>query len=503
MSDRLPSIEDIEAELSARTAGAGYRRDPVAFVHDCVDWAPGQGLAPYQDETLAELVVRRRVSCRGPHGLGKTTTAALAVIWFGLTRDPEDWKAPTTASAWRQLSKYLWPEVHKWARRLRWDRLRRGPFDPHTELQVLSLKLRGGEAFALASNDYVLLEGAHASRMLYVFDEAKSIPAATWDAAEGAFATAGADTTDEAYALAISTPGPPSGRFYEIHARRPGYEDWWVRHVSLEEAIAAGRISREWAVARLRQWGAASPVYQNRVLGEFAAADDTSLIPLAWIEAANERWLEWEESGRPGADALTAVGVDVGGGLEGGDETVLAPRAGDVITEVLPYPTGDTMATTGRVKVVLDARGGTAVVDVIGIGAGVVGRLRELKAAVAPFHAANKTDATDRSGELRFLNLRAAAWWGLRERLDPQYGPTLALPPDDLLTGDLTAARMLPPLSDGRLGMEEKAAIKKRIGRSTDRGDAVVMACAYELLRPRVTGSPVGVGSGASVWRIR
>ena len=63
----------------------------------------------------------------------------------------------------------------------------------------------------------------------------------TFDAAEGAFSSVGADLDGVGYALAISTPGEPNGRFYDIHARKPGYEDWWVRHVTLAEAIAAGR----------------------------------------------------------------------------------------------------------------------------------------------------------------------------------------------------------------------------------------------------------------------
>ena len=34
-----------------------------------------------------------------------------------------DWKVVTTASLWRQLSKNLWPEVHKWSRQIDWTKL--------------------------------------------------------------------------------------------------------------------------------------------------------------------------------------------------------------------------------------------------------------------------------------------------------------------------------------------------------------------------------------------
>jgi hypothetical protein len=64
----------------------------------------------------------------------------------------------------------------------------------------------------------------------------------------------------------------------------------------------------------------------------------------------------------------------------------------------------------------------------------------------------------------------------MRELLDPAFGSTVALPPDDLLTGDLTAPRRGKMTSGGKLTVESKLDIRKRLGRSTDDGDAVVMA---------------------------
>ncbi|MFN2510921.1 MAG: hypothetical protein ABR568_05685 [Pyrinomonadaceae bacterium] len=446
-----------------------YRNDRVAFVHDCINWREGEGPTIYQDEILAAATTHKRRSVRGPHGLGKTAIAAQEILHFALTRDGEDWKIPTTASGWRQLTKFLWPEVHKWARRLKWDLIGRPMFDKRLELLGLSLKLSTGEAFALASDDETLIEGAHADSLHYVFDEAKSIKAKTFDAAEGALS--GGDNT-EASALAISTPGEPIGRFYDIHRRKPGYEDWWVRHVTLEECITAGRVSREWAEQRKKQWGEKSAVYQNRVLGEFCATDEDSVIPLAWIELANERWAEWEETKEWAA--FTSVGVDVSRS-QSGDKTCLALRHENVITEIRRSTEVEVMSVTGQVAGILRKRGGQAVVDVIGIGAGVVDRLRELKLNVVAFNASEKSNATDTSGELEFLNLRAAAWWHLRELLDPANGEDIALPPDDELTGDLTAPHW-KVTSAGKIQIESKDDIRRRLGRSTDTGDPVVMA---------------------------
>ena len=206
------------------------------------------------------------------------------------------------------------------------------------------------------------------------------------------------------------------------------------------------------------------------------------MIPLAWVEAANERWYEREAS-FPNL-SIDRLGVDVA--RSGMDKTVLALRAGNTITELRRYSRDDTMITTGRVKGVLTKYpAATAVVDVIGIGAGVVDKLREDKHKVVAFNAAEKSTAKDRAGELGFLNKRAQVWWALRELLDPTNGEEVALPPDDTLTGDLTAPKWTV-VSGGKYQIESKDDIKKRIGRSTDDGDAVAMAF-YEEIRPTIT----------------
>ena len=465
--------------LDAKAKGSRlpWHDDPARFARECVRWPAGTSLADYQAAVLDEPVKHRRVAVRSLHGAGKTTTEALAALWFAVTRDfaGVDWKAPLTAGAWRQLERYLWPEIHLWARRLRWDLIGRGPFSERSELLALSLNLRHGSAFAVASSDPGLIEGAHAESLLFGFDESKSIAPDIWDAAEGALAGPG-----EVFALATSTPGEPSGRFFEIHARRPGLEDWRPRHVTLADALAAGRVSDGWAVQRARQWGEGSAIYQNRVLGEFAASDEDSIIPLAWVEAAAERWRAWREADADFGD-VTHVGVDVA--RSGTDKTVLALRHGDVISELRRYQLSDTMQTTGYVAAVLRAHPqARAVVDVIGVGAGVVDRLREQGfRQTVPFNASERSTRKDRSGELEFLNARSAAWWSLREALDPAYGPVLALPDDDDLIGDLTAPHY-SVTSAGKIQVESKDEIRKRLGRSTDSGDAVVQACFGHVL---------------------
>lgn len=487
-----------------------YYSDPAAFVFDCFDWRDGENPTVYQQEILANIPIKKRVAARGPHGLGKTALASWSILWFALTRDGEDWKAPITASAWRQLTKFLLPEIHKWARRLKWGKVGREPFNARTELQSLSLKLSTGEAFAVASDNPDLIEGAHADCLFYVFDESKAIIDDTFDAAEGAFSGAGDDTGAESYALAISTPGEPAGRFYDIHKRKHGYEDWWVRHVKLQEAIDAGRISEEWAAQRKRQWGEASAVYQNRVAGEFAANEEDTVIPLSWIERANENWQRWVDGGKPGK--FTAVGCDVGGGSETGAKTVMALVYDDYkVDELRKYSRGNpdtaTMETAGRVKGILDKAEanspddeefeGVGVIDVIGIGSGVVHRLKEQKVPVVSFNAgkaakrkigARVEEIKDMTDEFGFVNIRSAAWWQFRELLSPETDIEICLPPDDELTGELTTPKWSIK-SGARIAIESKDDIAKRLGRSTDSADAVIQGVVgRDLASENLTG---------------
>lgn len=431
-------------------------------------------VAPYQEDILRAIVRERRVSARGPHGLGKTALAAWMVLW-AMTVFDRDTKCPTTASAWRQLEKFLWPEIRKWAMRAHWYKL---GLDVQIgrELLMLSFKLGQKEAFAVASDNPALIEGAHASLICYVFDEAKAIPSATWDAAEGAFSGAGTDTGNLAFALAISTPGEPSGRFYDIQSRKPGYGDWWVRHVTLDEALLAGRISQDWVEARREQWGEESAVYQNRVLGEFAATGEDSVIPLTWVEQAVERWQTFDGEGI----GRTTWGLDVA--RYGEDRTVLARYTGRVVEALTYWPKQDTMQTTGRVVMAVP-RDQPIAVDVIGVGAGVFDRLRELSFAALDVNVGAASDLTDTSGALHFLNLRSALWWLLRDHLDPRQPDAIALPPDDRLIGDLVGPRWVMT-SAGKIKVESKDDLRKRLGRSTDSADAVMLAM-YAALRPK------------------
>jgi hypothetical protein len=213
--DITPYLEYDEPSEAEKEYAEKYWNHFDRWILDCIVWKENDGPTLYQLEMARKLVAEKRIAACGPHGLGKTAWNSWLILWFATTRDAAraDWKLPTTAGAWRQVTKFLWPEVHKWTRKLRWDIIGRDPFNQIHELQTLSLKLRFGEAFAVVSDRPDLIEGAHADQLLYIFDESKAIADATFDAAEGAFSNAGANEKTMAFAAACSTPGEPIGRF--------------------------------------------------------------------------------------------------------------------------------------------------------------------------------------------------------------------------------------------------------------------------------------------------
>jgi hypothetical protein len=115
-------------------------------------------------------------------------------------------------------------------------------------------------------------------------------------------------------------------------------------------------------------------------------------------------------------------------------------------------------------------------VDALGVGGETIGHLETNNIqvdAVVGYDTTSCIGQTDKAtGRLRFRNRRALIHWRFRESLDPVTGDNIALPPDPELKADLCAP--LWKLTPSGIIVEEKDEIKKRIGRSPDRGDATI-----------------------------
>jgi hypothetical protein len=176
------------------------------------------------------------------------------------------------------------------------------------------------------------------------------------------------------------------------------------------------------------------------------------------------------------------VGVDVSRG--GRDKTVASERIGGWFAALKTIPGAQTPDGPTVVKWLIEQgyKEWRCKIDVVGVGSSPVdvGRLEGMD--IIAMSGAEASHATDRSNTLGFANVRAEWTWTLREALDPTLGLNLALPPDPDLAADLASYRWT--LSPRGITIEEKRKTKKRLGRSTDKGDAVINAWA----QPNIMG---------------
>ncbi len=286
---------------------------------------------------------------------------------------------------------------------------------------------------------------------------------------------------------AFSRPAPPGGLRWV--AMIPGEGEHWVDGPQpfAHHGETIRPVSRTFIPSRVadnkylaetdyhRQLAALpEPLRSQMLLGDFTAGrqdDEWQVIPSAWIRAAMDRW---KPTAIPGD--VTSVGVDPS---RGGDAATIALRRGwrfDELITVKPDASG--LITGGAIaKRVLDVAGEVAPihVDLIGVGASAFDHLEAFAGQrVVPVNGALPSEERNLTGNLGFVNVRAEVHWRFREALDPTRPVKVILPRDQRLFADLAAPRYRNTARG--IQVEEKADIKKRLGRSPDRGDAVILA---------------------------
>lgn len=200
-------------------------------------------------------------------------------------------------------------------------------------------------------------------------------------------------------------------------------------------------------------------------------------IPTDWVRAAQERWTEKPPAGIP----MCGIGVDASGG--GNDPMVIAIRHDGWFAPLVTIPGKDIPASrAGKhgAGLVMSYRRDNAVV-VVDMGGGYGGSIYEqlhdnqVKAVAHKGSVAAVQRTFD--GQLRFMNVRTQVIWRFREALDPSQvgGSPIALPPSQSLLADLTSP-IFWQNTGGVLQVEPKEDVCARLGRSTDEGDAVMMA---------------------------
>ena len=431
----------------------GWALDPALFVREAMRVTP----EPWQIDVLAALVLRDRLAIRSGHGVGKSALLSWVVLWWMLTHFPA--KVACTAPTAHQLEDVLWGEIAKWHRRLP---------EPFASLLVVKgdrveWGAAPGESFAVArtarKETPEAFQGFHSDHMLFLVDEASGVEDVIFEVGQGSMSTVGAKT------VMAGNPTRTSGYFFDAFHRLR--ERWWTRCVP---CAASARVSKSYPAEVAETFGLDSNVYRVRVLGEFPLSEDDVVIPLHLCESAIDRAVE------PSGVFRVVWGVDVA--RFGADRTALAKRQGNVLlTPIQSWHGKDMMQVAGIVRAEWDTtdkqdRPSEIIVDVIGMGAGVVDRLREMGLPVRGVNVAEAPAA----GE-RYLRLRDELWFKARDWLADLDA---RLPRDDALIAELTAPKYALT-SSGKLQVERKEDMKKRGLRSPDLADAFIHTFAGGL----------------------
>lgn len=210
--------------------------------------------------------------------------------------------------------------------------------------------------------------------------------------------------------------------------------------------------------------------------GNFMAAKldhEFQVIPTHWIREAQARWTPNPPVHAP----MSSMAVDIAQG--GADTTTISTRFDAWYSPLKQVPGAET-PTGNEVAglVIADRRNACTIILDMGGGYGGATKMRLEDNGVTGIVAYKGSEGSVRrtaDNQFGFVNKRSEAYWRLREALDPSQdgGSPVALPDDPELVSDLTAPRF--EITANGIKVTPKEKVVEMLGRSPDKGDAVVM----------------------------
>lgn len=436
---------------------ASFRADPLGFVYYCFPWGKGaltkhDGPDSWQRDVLVELGERTisadsatQIAVASGHGIGKTALIAWIILWFMSTRAHP--QVVVTSNTGKQLSDKTWRELAKWhkasinSRWFEWTATR-FYYKPHPETWFASAipwSKERSEAFA----------GTHEENVLVLFDEASLIDDVIWEVTEGAMTQKGA------FWVVFGNPTRNTGRFRECFKKFR--HRWSYKQIDSRTAkMADNKKICHW----IDDYGEDSDFVRVRVKGEFPRAASNQLISSDLVESAAGRTVSAGEYGH----APRILGVDVA--RFGDDQSVIIRRQGLAASGLKKFRELDTMKFAGLVaREIRDWDPDAVFIDGVGVGAGVVDRLRQLGYSVVEVNVG--TAAVD---DKQYSNLRAEIWCKMRDWLKAGA----VIPDDSELKDDLIGPEYGYDSRD-RIQLEKKDDMKERGLASPDSADALAL----------------------------
>lgn len=458
-------------KASAKSSGIAFpttrwQKDPVGFAREAL---PLVTLWDAQVEILESIRDHRNTTVRSGHKCGKTTALAIAALWFYASFERA--RVLMTAVKASQVDEAMWKEVRRLYRGARFDlggrmnETARSGLRADDERQIWGLTARDGEGLAGISGPNVLI----------LADEASGIPDRFFEVLGSSLAGSGG-VVRKCY---ISNPTRTTGEFYRSHTTNKHLFN--AIHVSSESTpnargtgVIPGLAGPEWIAEKRVEYGEDSPQFKVRVQGEFVHDRDGKIISLDLIAMAEDAWDEAPEDGD------LQLGIDPAGDGVIGDETAIAVRRGSKILTVLAWRglTEDGIVTNaialldqyrkrnvrGVPRIAVDCEGG--------IGTRVFSKLR-VAIDGSPFTTELVSVRSGKKlwGSPEYDKVRDGLW-GETQKWLLAGG---AIPKETKLAQELNAP-IFTADANQRYVATDKKTLRKELGRSTDRADAVCLA---------------------------
>ncbi len=454
--------KDFDMELA--TDISRFYADPLGFVLYAFDWGHGdladwEGPDQWQRDFLVKLGERIRnrkpgevikMAAKTGKGPGKTAMEAWLILWLNSTRP--NFAGIATANTGDQLDTKLWRELSLW-----WQRAINKHWFQWTATRFYQVDHKdtwGMDALKWSEHKPDAFGGLHngGRGQAVIMDEGSAIASSIYDVVDSTM------TDEDSFIFVFGNPYQKRGRFYEVFTRFA--HRWLTVTVDTRTAKAPNQSKIQ---QDIEDWGLDSDYIRVNVLGEFPRQDSDTLIPLPLIEAAMARKVEEVGRYRP------VWGLDVA--RFGDDRTALAIRRHRKLVSIESWRGLDTMQTAGRVKNLYDEcaeddRPSEIIIDVIGVGGGVVDRLSEQGLPVRGLNVSESPAVKSKFHRLRDeMYFKGREWFETLavECADPQVGAELS----DVMYGFT---------SSGQIKVEAKDKIKERLGRSPDVGESLLLS---------------------------
>lgn len=437
--------EDVEMSLLL-----GCKLDARKFVRCFFGITPSK----QQDQILmAASAPGAHVTVRSGRGIGKSSALAWLILWFVLFH--KDCKAACTAPSASQLRDVLWPEIQKWHQKM--------PNKFKKEIIILKDRIihandpnmRFAVARTARKDKPEALQGIRATNTMYIVDEASGVDNEVYVVAEGSMTLPGARI------ILCGNPTRKDGYFYDTHAKKGVCENWTKLAFS---SLDSPFVDKKWADGMRAKYGVNHPFWKIHVLGEFPDASSDILIPFEYLERARTT-----TDIKPEGERI--AGLDVA--RFGDDRSCLVIRHGGVIVHIQVW-NGYSITDTAKQAMAVSGLYDTICVDEIGVGGGAVDVLRATgRVRVVPVNVSMS------SSDPQFARLRDQLWFATRDWFCGNNPVRVAaIPQRDNLIAELADVRFGYYQGTGRVKVESKDEMKKRLHYSPDIADALTMTFA-------------------------